>query len=663
MPYSVNHTNGEVFTNVADQVVNNTSSLSFIGKNYTGYGKIMAENFLHLLENFANTSEPLNPVEGQIWYDNTSTVQALKVYDGTKWNPAGSIKKAASAPLVGDSINGDLWVNPNTNQLFMFSGNTWDLIGPQFSSGLKTGPVVDIIDDILNETHAVLSLYSTNERIAVFSSDSFTPKILINGFEKIKRGINLSTNNITTDVNKIWGTAESADSLIVNGNIISSSNFLRSDVSSVTNKSLSVQTVDGISIGSNLDFKLSTDDTTGLINLTSKNSRNFKVEFIDPITKVSNPGLFIDSQIKIGVGTVTPSETFDVNGSAVIRHNLTVGVTTGTPVIGNISANGNLTILQTASIGGASTFSDTISVYKSTGGSVFIPKYTPAQIAQGQPLYDIGSSALPFRDVYATTIHGNITGNITGNIIGNVSGSATTLSTVRAFKLEGDVTCDPISFNGTADVKFLTTVSPNLISTKTAATSTLDTDLILTYRPTAGLQKTSKQLFLSTVPSVPPGAIFPYAGINPPNGYLFCDGSEVLISIYPELYTILGNTYRNKASLVGEGTFALPDLRGRFPLGRDNMDNNMTISTASGTLVNAGGNRNGTGNPSSNPANRVHHSSGITLGAGSGNEALGSVAVNGVSGINASPLSVGNASAIMNPYQTINYIIFTGILQ
>ena len=82
MSYSVNHTNGEVFTTVADQVVNNTSSLSFVGKNYTGYGKIIAENFLHLLENFADTSEPLNPIEGQIWYDNSATVQALKVYAG-----------------------------------------------------------------------------------------------------------------------------------------------------------------------------------------------------------------------------------------------------------------------------------------------------------------------------------------------------------------------------------------------------------------------------------------------------------------------------------------------------------------------------------------------------------------------------------------------------
>lgn len=686
MPYEVRHTNGEVFTEVADQVINQTSSLSFIGKNYTGYGKILAENFLHLLENFANTTAPSNPVEGQLWYDNTNKIQLLKVYDGTKWNPAGSIKKATSAPLVGDSINGDLWVNPNTNQLFMFTGNTWDLIGPQYSNGLKTGPIVDVVDDVLNESYSIVSLYSNNDRIAIFSAAAFTPKILISGFEKIKRGINLSTINLTADLNKLWGTSESADNLIVNGKAISSSNFLRSDVDSVTSKSLSVQTVDGISIGSKLDFKLSTDDTLGLINLTSKNSRNFKVEFIDPITKVSNTGMYISSQIKVGIGTNIPSATLDVKGNAVVQNNLTVGVTTldpSTTIIGNISANGKITIgsavswsllkptistQPTAIVGGTTLVSNTINVFKADGGSVILPTYTQAQVDQGQPLYDIGSSTLPFRHVYATTIHGNITGNITGDITGNVSGSATSLKNVQVFKLAGDITSPPVSFNGTSGVTFNTVVSSDIISTRPIAVTTSSSDVLLTYRPNVGLQQTTKQLFLSKVPSVPIGAIFPYAGITPPTGYLFCDGSEVLISEYGELYAIIGitNAYRPKSALIGNATFALPDLRGRFPLGRDNMDNNLTVLVGN-TPLNAGGKRNGVDSngddiPSSDPANRIHHQSGITLGASSGKEALGDPAVNGVSGTNATPTGVGNASSIMNPYQTINYIIFTGKL-
>lgn len=690
MSYDVNFTN--ILKNnkitVEDQVINKTTSLSFVGKHYMGYGNVLAENFLHLLENFANDTAPLNPIEGQLWYDTTVKNQLLKVYDGSNWNPAGSVKKSVSAPSVDKSVSGDLWVDLSTNQLFMYSGTTWDLIGPQYSAGLKSGPLVEIIDDILSTPYAVMVVYSNNERVAIFSSNEFTPKILINGFDKIKKGINLSTSSLTTDVNKLWGTAESADGLIVNNQFVNSSNFLRADANSITSKSLSVQTVDGISVGSGLEFKISTDDTTKLINLTSKNDRNFKVEFINSVTKASSTGIFVDKSIKVGIGTDTPTEVLDVNGNTVVRNNLTVGVngsigtitTNGKLIVGNIAWNTiapdvvtnppTVSTQPTTLIGGTTLVSDTIGLYKANGGSVLIPKYTNAQLAQGQPLYDIGSETRPFRDIYATTFHGTLSGTFTGNIEGDVDGSARQLKTTRTFKLDGDITSEAISFNGTSSVTFATVVSPNIISTRPAATSTLDTDLILTYNPNRGLLKTSKSLFLSTVPAVPVGAILPYAGINLPTGYLLCDGSEVSIATYSKLYDVIGFSYRSQVALVGTRTFALPDLRGRFPLGKDNMDNNLTVvsktSTTTPIIVNAGGNRNVStiGSNSSDPANRVRHESGSVLGAGSGNEALGPIAVNGVSGTATSTLPTGttNASSVMNPYQTINYIIFTGIL-
>jgi len=144
---------------VADQTLNSQTSLTFVGKNYAGYAPVVANNFLHLLENFANNSAPANPVEGQLWYDNTSGVSLLKVFDGTIWTSAGSVKKAGAAPLAANSNPGDLWVNTTTAQLYVFSGSNWLLVGPQFSSGSLTGTVVDTIVDTSNVTHSVISLY------------------------------------------------------------------------------------------------------------------------------------------------------------------------------------------------------------------------------------------------------------------------------------------------------------------------------------------------------------------------------------------------------------------------------------------------------------------------------------------------------------------------
>ena len=64
MAYTVNKTNSSATPNqytVQDGVLNSQTDLSLIGKGYAGYGETIAENFLHLLENFSNTNAPSKP--------------------------------------------------------------------------------------------------------------------------------------------------------------------------------------------------------------------------------------------------------------------------------------------------------------------------------------------------------------------------------------------------------------------------------------------------------------------------------------------------------------------------------------------------------------------------------------------------------------------------
>jgi len=84
MIYTVDFSNPAktpILVNIGE--LDNSTSLSLVGKNYTRYGEVFAENYVHLLEHFAYSDPPLNPVEGQIWYK--SDEQLLKVYDGTQW--------------------------------------------------------------------------------------------------------------------------------------------------------------------------------------------------------------------------------------------------------------------------------------------------------------------------------------------------------------------------------------------------------------------------------------------------------------------------------------------------------------------------------------------------------------------------------------------------
>jgi hypothetical protein len=91
MAYDVTKSNGERLSIVADRTVDSsTSSISLIGKNYTGYGEIMAENLVHMLENFSSPTAPENPILGQLWWQ--SSTEKLKVYTATTlttdgWEP------------------------------------------------------------------------------------------------------------------------------------------------------------------------------------------------------------------------------------------------------------------------------------------------------------------------------------------------------------------------------------------------------------------------------------------------------------------------------------------------------------------------------------------------------------------------------------------------
>ncbi len=74
---------------------------------------------------------------------------------------------------------------------------------------------------------------------------------------------------------------------------------------------------------------------------------------------------------------------------------------------------------------------------------------------------------------------------------------------------------------------------------------------------------------LTAASAVLPGTIVPYAGSSEPaDGWLICDGRSVAEADYDALFQVIGTTY---GSGTGSNAFNLPDLRGRLPLGLDNM--------------------------------------------------------------------------------------------
>jgi len=102
MPYTINYTDvaNKGSITVEDSTINRETTLGFPGRNSTAYGATIAENFLHLLESFASNNPPINPVEGQLWYDNTLEEEKLMVYNDTNWVPASGISKSINTPAL-----------------------------------------------------------------------------------------------------------------------------------------------------------------------------------------------------------------------------------------------------------------------------------------------------------------------------------------------------------------------------------------------------------------------------------------------------------------------------------------------------------------------------------------------------------------------------------
>jgi microcystin-dependent protein len=83
---------------------------------------------------------------------------------------------------------------------------------------------------------------------------------------------------------------------------------------------------------------------------------------------------------------------------------------------------------------------------------------------------------------------------------------------------------------------------------------------------------TSKQLQerIEAITGDIPGVVKMFAGMvsKIPDDYMLCNGDELQISSYPELYDMIGISFGGN----GQTTFNLPDLRGRFIVGYDNTD-------------------------------------------------------------------------------------------
>lgn len=99
MSYIINNSRGEIIAVIPDGVVNTSATnLALIGQAVKNYGTYQNENYLYLLENFANGDPPTTPILGQLWYNaNTDVLNSYS--SANSWTPLASRNYVDSAVL------------------------------------------------------------------------------------------------------------------------------------------------------------------------------------------------------------------------------------------------------------------------------------------------------------------------------------------------------------------------------------------------------------------------------------------------------------------------------------------------------------------------------------------------------------------------------------
>jgi hypothetical protein len=209
MAYTINKFNGETLIVLEDGTIDTSTSLGLVGRNYVGYGETQNENFVFLLENFANDNPPARPLKGQLWFNSTNNL--ISVYDGTKWAIVGSASVSDIAPT--DPSAGALWLRTPINTLNVWTGAAWAFIGPEAVPGFGTTRARSgTLLDTGNVARAVIFLEVDGTTIAICSSVPFTvsTSVSLPNFNKnMIAGINLATG--VKVKGNLEGNAERAD--------------------------------------------------------------------------------------------------------------------------------------------------------------------------------------------------------------------------------------------------------------------------------------------------------------------------------------------------------------------------------------------------------------------------------------------------------------------
>tara|TARA_R110002033_G_scaffold27239_4_gene62022 strand:- start:4164 stop:6056 length:1893 start_codon:yes stop_codon:yes gene_type:complete len=352
MSYKINKTNGTLLVELTDGIIDITSTdITLVGRNYKGFGEAFNENFVKIIENFASTSAPSNPLTGQLWFDTSEN--RLKIYDGTSFKTSGS--PAVSPTQPNNLVSGDLWIDNAANKLYFYDGTDIVLVGPEYTATQgKTGLEAVTMVDTSNQNRTVLAMYVGGVLAGIYSRFAFTPAtdyviLPYASGREIKIGFNPT---VVSDF-KWQGTAASAEALTnSSGDSFTTADFVRTNERDTSNVLVNQEMEGALFVKGDAGITVGYGDTEYAALKTIDNGTTTAIELkqlnYDFAIRVPQGNDFIEaftldtSAARVGIYQSTPTVALDVTGAGKFTGDLTVG--------GNLTIDGTTTTVNTATM-------------------------------------------------------------------------------------------------------------------------------------------------------------------------------------------------------------------------------------------------------------------------------------------------------------------------
>ena len=288
MAYIVSKSDGTAIT-ILDGTKDTTStSLTLFGRLAQNYGDQTNENFLHLLENFALTTSPANPIAGQLWYD--TGLDNIKAYTGSAWVTVGSNIQGNVA------LTGNLFVGPNSFQIQDLGNvtitnrtNNGDIsfyanVGGTSTRTLYINGSTGLLEIFANAT----SNFGIPTKVYVDSQLGQITDYLDQTYLANIAAINANLAVRTTTDNELSNRITGANAEIALRDTITRVNSVNSSLSSAITSNLTVAlntitAANASMVSANLDMKNYVDAITSANNISQQNQLNAKAPISSPV--------------------------------------------------------------------------------------------------------------------------------------------------------------------------------------------------------------------------------------------------------------------------------------------------------------------------------------------------------------------------------------------